>query len=456
VKPAQRKARRRGLLIGVALGLSAALGVLVWQRSVQPPASPTARVQQKVSPSTPLTTPQKMLPLSGVGATEAAPNPENPSAPSPALTPSPVPSDPTALLTPLPTPPKGEFAERIARMTPEERVAQQMFSYVPADVKAARALLNIGLGGVFVNRSQGPRLEDYHTFLKALSSAARVPPLVGIDQEGGNVARVRDVEMQFPPNATLGALEPKLALEKVQHQGQTFGTRLKAAGFSVDFAPVIDVATNARGRVIAALGRAYSSDPEEVSTLGRAFALELQGAGLAPTFKHFPGHGMVIGDSHKEVARSRLSRSQLEPHLAPYRALLTDPALRQDQMLIMTANVLYPALDARNPASLSRAITTDLLRGELKYQGVVLTDALGMKALSGTLYSRVSRALSAGADLALIDPGLEREVPGVVRGLAFDWGADPVRWRQNADSLERIFRLKRALGLLEPDPKGTL
>jgi len=341
-------------------------------------------------------------------------------------------------------------------MSPEERVAQQMFSYVPADLPSARALLSIGLGGVFVNRSQGPRLENYRSFLKAISSAAPgVPPLVGIDQEGGKVARVRDPSMQFPPNATLGALGPKLALEKVRDQGQTFGRSLKAAGFSVDFAPVIDVATNARGRVIAALGRAYSSDPQEVSTLGRAFALELQSAGLAPTFKHFPGHGMVAADSHKEVARSALSRSQLEAHLAPYRALLAAPELHQDQMLIMTAHVLYPALDGQNPASLSRAITTDLLRGELKYQGVVLTDALGMKALNGTLYSRVSRALSAGADLTLIDPGLEREVPGIVRGLAHEWGHDAGRWAQNADSLERIFRLKKALGLLTPPSGGT-
>ena len=452
MKPAQRKSRRRGLLIGLALGLGAALGLLVWSRSVQPPAALSTQVQPQVVPPTSSSTSPKTRPSSGTAAVE--PNlPKTdllPSSQTPPLSPA---SSETTL---VPAPPQGEFTQIIARMTPEQRVAQQMFSYVPADLKAARALLNIGLGGVFVNRSQGPRLADYRSFLKALSSAASgVLPLVGIDQEGGNVARVRDPEMQFPPNATLGALQAKVALEKVRFQGQTFGTRLRAAGFSVDFAPVVDVATNTRGRVIAALGRAYSSDPSEVSTLGVAFALELQGAGLAPTFKHFPGHGMVAGDSHVEVARSPLSRAQLEPHLTPYRALLSNPALHQDHMLIMTAHVLYPALDAQNPASLSTAITTDLLRGELGYQGVVITDALGMKALSGTLYSRVSRALAAGADLALIDPGLERQLPDVVAGLARDWGRDPQRWAQNAESLERIFRLKRALGLLESSPGGT-
>lgn len=434
---------RRAFLLGIALGLGVLLVVLVQRNNAQ---HSRAETQSKPTSSIPKNAEKPLEP-------DTTRDPVKMDAVK-----TPDPSSSSALIPPTLESSGSPFAEKINKMTAEQRIAQQMFSYVPADLNSARVLLKLGLGGIFLNRNHGPNLADYHTFLSAVvgeNTNTDIAPLVGIDQEGGKIARVQDVLMRFPSNAHWGSLKLTNALKGVQKQGQTFGEHLRAAGFSVDFAPVVDVASNTKGRVIAALERSYSSDANTVSTLGEAFGLELQKANIAPTFKHFPGHGMVSADSHRELARTGLNRHQLEPHLAPYRSLLANPTLQQDQMLVMTSHVLYPALDPYNPASLSHTITTDLLRGELHYQGVVITDALGMKALTGTLYSRVRRALAAGADMALIDPGLEQQVPHIVRDLAQEYGNNPELWKQNAAALERIFRLKQRLGLLESPTTPT-
>jgi beta-N-acetylhexosaminidase len=341
----------------------------------------------------------------------------------------------------------------IDKLTPAQRIAGQIVSFVAPEAASIKQFAQLGLAGVLVNKRHGRRIKSYAQFAERLKAAwpAGVPaPMLMVDQEGGAITRIEDPSLTvFQPNSRIGQQKSATALAVVSEQGQAFGRALRQAEIHVDFAPVLDVNSNTNSRIIANLGRSYSSRPDVVGNLGRAMVLQLQASGIAATLKHFPGHGMVTADSHLALPITNISRNALQSgHIAPFVMVINDLAVRQDLLLVMTSHVLYRQLDSENPASLSKAITTDLLRQELGYQGVIITDALGMKALQGTIQSRIERALAAGADLALLDPGFETAVMGVVNALAGRLASDPAFESQNRAALRRILRLKRALGLL--------
>jgi beta-N-acetylhexosaminidase len=176
------------------------------------------------------------------------------------------------------------------------------------------------------------------------------------------------------------------------------GRELASVGIDLDFAPVLDVLTHPRNRVIG--DRAFGSSPDEVAALGLATARGLQAGGVVPCGKHFPGHGGARGDSHvllPRVGRSRRDLSRID--LPPFRQ-----AVAGRLPCLMTAHVLYPALDPENPASLSPRIVTGLLRNTLGFRGVVVSDDLEMGAVSRRLSPEetAERAVAAGTDLLLV------------------------------------------------------
>ena len=220
-------------------------------------------------------------------------------------------------------------------------------------------------------------------------------PLVALDHEGGRVDRLPRPFTHFPPAATVGARGDVRVVEAV---GRAMGRELAAVGIDLDFAPVLDVLSNPRNRVIG--DRAFGSDPRRVARLGMALASWLLRSGVLPCGKHFPGHGGSAGDSHFVLPRVRRARRGLMAlDVVPFaRAIAAGiPAL-------MTAHVVYPALDRRRPATLSAAICRDLLRRRLGFRGVLFSDDLEMNAVAArsTPGRAAVQALTAGCDMLLV------------------------------------------------------
>ena len=264
---------------------------------------------------------------------------------------------------------------------------------------------------------------------------------VGIDHEGGRVSRLPEPVTATPPMAGLGAARSERLAEDL---GGVHGAELAALGFQVDYAPVLDVAVNPLNRVIG--DRAISGDPAVVGSLGAAYLRGLDAWGVQGCAKHFPGHGAPREDSHVSLPEAAVDAATLDRvHAAPF-----GDAVRAGVPMIMTAHVVYPAWDTL-PATLSGVAVTEKLRGELGFDGVVVTDDLGMAAVAGggDVADRVLMALEAGVDQLMICHDLE------VQAAALDAVYRAVDGRIiRRDRLERsharVQRMRKAAKLAAP------
>jgi beta-N-acetylhexosaminidase len=267
---------------------------------------------------------------------------------------------------------------------------------LPADFAEA-----LGAGrraGAILFRRNLPDLETTAELCDQIARAASpAVPFVSVDQEGGRVRRLGPPVLDLPPMRALGALgdEPL-----VRRAARHLGSELRALGFNVDFAPVLDVDTRVDNPIIG--DRSFSADPEVVARFGGAYASGLTDSGVLACGKHFPGHGDTALDSHLALPcvghdESRLRAVELLPfaRLGP-----TIPSL-------MTAHVLYPALDPQWPATLSHRISSQLLRRELGFRGLLFSDDLEMRALSGSIEERAVLALRAGSDVLIVSSDWE-------------------------------------------------
>ncbi|HET6236952.1 MAG TPA: beta-N-acetylhexosaminidase [Acetobacteraceae bacterium] len=238
--------------------------------------------------------------------------------------------------------------------------------------------------------------------LAALMAGLRrvLPPeaVLMVDQEGGRVARLRPPHWRaHPPAAALGALFAHSAADGLRAAwltGALIGVDCAAAGFDVVAAPVLDLALPGASTAIG--DRAQSADPIAVARLGRAVAGGLLAAGIQPVAKHAPGHGRARLDSH--LALPTVEADDLDADLLPF-------VLNADLPWVMTAHILYPTWDPVRPATLSRAIIERVIRGRIGFEGVLVTDDLAMRALSGSPADLALQALAAGCDLALYCTG---------------------------------------------------
>jgi beta-N-acetylhexosaminidase len=299
-------------------------------------------------------------------------------------------------------------------------------------------------GGVIVFGRNVASPEQLAEFLHGLQAATRThqhrPLLIAVDQEGGRVARLKAPFTNFPSAATIGQTgSDELAAEV----GYALATELHAVGINMDMAPVLDVLTNPANTVIG--DRAFGSDPQCVTRLGTAFMRGLQTGGVLAVAKHFPGHGDTLLDSHVAQPLSGRSDAQLQScELIPFRG-----AIAAGVDAIMTAHVIYPVWDAQASATLSPTILRGMLRQDMGYQGVIISDDLGMAAIAATLpWEEVPvRALRAGVDLLLICHNRQRQEQ------AYDAVLQAVREGQLSEGLiaqavARVDALKqRLLGL---------
>ena len=297
--------------------------------------------------------------------------------------------------------------EILSQMTTEEKIAQLFVirpeqlepkSLKKASRKFSSLLQKYPVGGfIFFGRNlENPA--QTRAFLSELRDKSLLPPILSIDEEGGRVARLARSENFFLPKfRNMDSVGRTKDPENARGAGQIIGSYLATFGFNLDFAPVVDVNTNPDNIVIG--DRAFGSEPESVSDMAGAFLSGLHSTGVKGCIKHFPGHGDTKGDTHLDYVAVTKDWEELKKcELIPFVKNISSADC------VMLAHVTCSKIDSSFPASLSKILITEKLRGELGYQGLILTDSLLMKAISKNYGSDQACVLAfeAGNDILLM------------------------------------------------------
>jgi len=285
----------------------------------------------------------------------------------------------------------------------------------------------------------------YILFRRNIESAAQIAALVDafrdcvgradapvlIDQEGGRVARLPSPPWRkAPPAAVFGRIadhDAALGARAARLNALLIGAELKALGINVDCAPVLDLRLAGAHDIIG--DRAFSDDPAMVARLGRAACEGFLAAGVVPVIKHIPGHGRARADSHESLPVVETALDVLrQSDFAPFRAL-------SDMPMAMTAHIVYTAADAERPATTSPSVVASIIRGELGFDGLLMSDDICMKALAGSLAERTAAVIAGGCDVVLHCNGVlpEMEVVAASAPPLSESGA-----RRLGDALRRV------------------
>lgn len=336
------------------------------------------------------------------------------------------------------------YQERLARMSLEEKICQ-LFVVEPTSIikkdylytrgsATLKALARYPVGGfVYFPRNLTGRdaLKQGIAYYQQVMADLGYPPLlICADEEGGSITRLakRYGAFDFPAPWAIGEQGAAAA----RQAGLEAGALMKGLGFNLNLAPVLDL-TDGTGPLGS---RAYGSQPNQVIPLAGAFVKALQEQGIAAAAKHFPGMGSASSDTHQGLAKSDRSLEQLQHHeLLPFVALM-----EQGIPLIMVGHVTYTSLDPERPASLSPVIVKGLLREHMGYEGLIITDALGMKAVTGDYSSGEAAvlAIQAGHDLLLMPAHFQNALKGVLAAVA----KGEIAESRIDESVMRILRFK--------------
>jgi beta-N-acetylhexosaminidase len=346
-------------------------------------------------------------------------------------------------------PPPPEVEALLARMTLEDKVGQLMMVGFPGksvDPAITELVRGYRVGGVCVfgrNIASAQQIGRLNDEVRALLSDS-IPPFIAVDQEGGNVVRLSDGNLVLPGNMVLGASrQPELAYQAGLAQGED----LHRLGFNMNLAPVLDVNSNPLNPVIGI--RAFGDDVALVSEMGARFVRGQQDAHIVTVAKHFPGHGAVDADSHKSLPVLRVPMLQVREQLKPFGA-----AMEAGLDGLMTAHIATPTLTGDEvPATLSARVLGGVLRDELHFKGLVITDELEMDAIDrryGVGRAAVL-ALNAGADMVLVPWRLEKKEEVWLALLEAARSGELPRERLDG-AVRRIVQAKINRGLFEPLP----
>jgi len=293
-----------------------------------------------------------------------------------------------------------------------------------------------GLGGViFFSRNIEAPEQVAELSYDVQSLATELPLWVSVDQEGGRVARLKAPFTVWPPMATLGRSGDETLASRF---AAALAAELRAVGITLDYAPVLDIHTNPRNPIIG--DRALAESADQVARLGAAIVRGLQENGVAACGKHFPGHGDTSVDSHLELPLVEHPPDRIRRvECVPFRA-----AIAADVAFIMTAHVLVPALDEDHPATLSPRIVQAILRDELGYQGVILSDDLEMKAIAKTyaVPEAAVQAIAAGCDGLLVCSGDVELQAATLEALVRGVEQQRIPYKRLEDALTRLRRAK--------------
>lgn len=351
----------------------------------------------------------------------------------------------------IPTEPADPLREFLDSLTPEQKVGQ-LFIVCPELLYGAEgavtemtdgladSLSRYPVGGIILFSDNIVSPEQLLTLNRSLSALSRIPLFLSVDEEGGAVARLaRNPAFQLPTYQNAAAVGASGNPQDAWAMGSTIGQYLSEYGFNLNFAPVADVNTNPRNPVIGS--RAFSSDAAIAASMAAAFTGGLNQQGIIGTYKHFPGHGDTAEDSHSCLAVNGKTREELEScEWIPFReAGIAD--------LVMVGHIALPQITGdMTPATLSRQIVTELLKGELGFTGLVVTDSMQMGAITGSFSSgdAAVAALTAGCDLILMPEDLPEAFDAVLAAL--EDGTLSMEWLD--ETVYRILAFKLLHGIL--------
>ena len=336
----------------------------------------------------------------------------------------------------------------MAHMTLEQKIGQHFMGHIPRAGLNPALLADIGRGlyGGFIlypwNYTDDAGVRSLTSSLEHAASEAS-PPIdlfISVDQEGGRVAAFRFPDfVQFPPQFTMGRYGDA---ELGWAEGYIVGVELRSLGINMNFAPVLGLYPKADSTIIG--DRSYGPDPQKVAAIGKAYILGAEASGIIPVAKHFPGHGAAHMDSHYDLPIVELSeRRLLDNDIVPFKA-----AVDVGVEAIMTAHVLFPKVDPSFPATLSDVFLKQILRKELGFNGLIISDGLSMGALKKhySLTETLERAFDAGVDILLANA--EYDVPALVVQTEALVRSGKIPLATVNDGTRRILELKLRHGLL--------
>ncbi|KAA1191489.1 beta-N-acetylhexosaminidase [Paenibacillus sp. B2(2019)] len=364
-------------------------------------------------------------------------------------------SSPVTSSTAAPSSESDPIAIQVSSMSLEEKIGQMLLVGIDGTVlddQAKRMIAEDKVGGIILYKNNIQDLKSMVSLVNSMkesNSGNPAPLFMSIDQEGGKVSRMPKEYASFPSNGKVGTRKDPNAAEMM---GKLLAREVLSAGFNMNFAPVLDINSNPDNPVIG--DRSFGNSAELVSTLGIAEMKGIESEGVVPVVKHFPGHGDTSVDSHLDLPIVKKTAAELaELEWLPFQA-----AIKEGTDAVMVAHILFPKLDADKPASLSSKIIGDLLRGDMKYQGLVITDDLTMGAIMKN-YDLTTAALdtiNAGSDILLIAHGYDNE-KRVLESLLDHVKKGKIQESRIDESVYRILALKAKYNLSdEPVPVPDL
>ncbi len=296
--------------------------------------------------------------------------------------------------------------EKLSNMTLDEKIGQMLMIFYRKDTvdnTLRDSLKTVKPGGFILFAENFTSYDQSLKFIKEVKSSSDIPMIISVDQEGGRVQRIKELSDKeisiIPAMNYVGKMDDTKLTKDI---GKVIGEELRVFGINMDFAPVMDVWENKDNTVIGK--RSFGDTPEFVSKHALAFGEGLKETGIIPVYKHFPGHGNTSVDSHEDLPVVTKSKEELlKDDIIPFM-----DAIKNGEEVIMIGHLAVPSITGDNtPASLSRKIITDLLKNELGFKGLVITDALNMGALTNnyTQDEVYIKAINAGVDILLMPNG---------------------------------------------------
>ncbi|WP_246637559.1 beta-N-acetylhexosaminidase [Crassaminicella profunda] len=331
--------------------------------------------------------------------------------------------------------------EQIEKMTLDEKIGQMVL---------------VGFNGDQINDSIKKMIDSYHiggfilfqrniknpsqtlallNTIKSANSKNKIPLFLAVDEEGGKVSRMPKEIKKLPTNKKIGILNNNHFSFEI---GQLIGFELKSFGFNLDFAPVLDINSNPKNPVIG--DRSFGSNKEIVSQLGLQTMKGIKSQNIISVVKHFPGHGDTSVDSHLGLPVVNHDLNRLKSfELAPF-----SKAIKENVDAVMVSHILFPKIDSQYPATLSKKIMTDLLRNNLNFKGVIITDDMEMGAILKhyDIGNAAIRSIQSGSDIILICHTYEKQLT-VLDALKKAVENNEISEEQINDSVYRILKLKK-------------
>lgn len=337
------------------------------------------------------------------------------------------------------------IVEKINTMTIDEKIGQMLMAGVEGynlNDNSKKLIKEHKVGGFIIfdeNVQSTEQLLGLVNSLKKENANNKIPLFFSLDEEGGKVTRMPKEFRRFPTNKAVGQINNSDFSNKI---GRTIADEIKSFGFNMNFAPVLDVNSNPKNPVIG--DRSFGANPNIVSNLGIETMKGIQSENVIPVVKHFPGHGDTSVDSHVGLPTVNNDLNRLKSfELVPFAK-----AIENGADAVMIAHILLPKIDKDNPSSMSKIIITDILRDNLKFDGVVITDEMTMGAIikNYNIGEAAIKSVNAGTDIILVGHGYDNEIE-VINALKDAVSKGKISDKRINESVYRILKLKQKYNL---------